>query len=395
MMKTTNLNFSPYYLGSLIRENSMKRGFMAGSPFTAALLTLALGVQVLGPGAPVAWAANTPTKPAAPKPVAPRPATPPKPAAPVVQGTTQLAGGVATVGKTYTLFLGTTDAINYTIRKAEYSVGHFYKGGEDDIVPAGYKALILHLTIQNPQKQERGISGGSIRFTGVDSKNQSVSGDGPWFDEATHSEVSLLLKPGQKIDVYTRIVLAADVSLPKLIVDDANNKVWRYDLKGQVTPLDAPFADPAVKDGSAALDEIPGKAGVFYPAVLDLRVDKVDAPATVPEGMDVGSDQRVVVVYLTFHNANLVPQSMVPGAAYSFAASLLDQDGIGADYQHLYLGTRDRELGGDLPAGKDASARVLFAVGNDVVPTTLKLRLGGGLRFYTIALPPLPAKPAP
>ena len=174
-----------------------------------------------------------------------------------------------------------------------------------------------------------------------------MSGDGPWFDEATHSEVSLLLKPGQKIDVYTRIVLAADVSLPKLIVDDANNKVWRYDLKGQVTPLAAPFADPAVKDGSAALDEVPGKAGVFYPAVLDLRVDRVDVPATVPEGMDVGSDQRVVVVYLTFHNANLVPQSMVSGAAYSFAASLLDQDGIGADYQHLYLGTRELWVGLD------------------------------------------------
>ena len=312
-----------------------------------------------------------------------------------MQGTQQLAGGAAVVGKTYTLFLGTTDAINYTIRKAEYSVGHFYKGSEDDIAPVGYKALILHLTIQNPQKQERGISGGSIRFTGVDSKNQSVSGDGAWFDEATHSDVSLLLKPGQKIDVYTRIVLAGDVSLPKLIVDDANNKVWRYDLKGQVTPLAAPFANPAVKDGSAALDEIPGKAGVFYPAVLDVRADKVDVPASQPDGMDVGSGQKVVVVYLTFHNANLVAQSMAAGPAYSFAASLLDQDGLSTDYQHLYLGTRDKELGGDLPAGKDAGVRLLFAVDKDVVPTTLKLRLGGSLRFYAIALPPLPAKPTP
>ena len=328
-------------------------------------------------------AAGTPVKPA------------PKPTVPVVQGTQQLAGGVAVVGKTYTLYLGTSDAINYTIRKAEYSVGHFYKGDEDSMPPQGYKSLILHLTIQNPQKQERGVSGGSIRFTGVDSKNQSVSGEGGWFDEATHSDVSLSLKPGQKIDVYTRIVLASDVSLPKLIVDDANNKVWRYDLKGQVTPLSAPYANPAVKDGSAALDLVPGKAGVFYPAVLDLRVDKVDVPAKVPEGMDVGSDQQVVVVYLTFHNANLVPQSMVPGAAYALAASLLDQDGIGVDYQHLYLGTRDRELGGDLPAGKDASVRLLFAAPKDVVPTTLKLHLGGGLRDYAIALPPLPAKPAP
>ena len=85
--------------------------------------------------------------------------------------------------------------------------------------------------------------------------------------------------------------------------------------------------------------------------------------------MDVGSDQRVVVVYLTFHNANLVPQSMVPGAAYSFAASLLDQDGIGTDYQHLYLGMRDRELGGDLPAGKETSVRVLFSVGASTLST--------------------------
>ncbi|WP_425147254.1 hypothetical protein [Deinococcus sp.] len=362
------------------------------------LSALAASLLLMSPvlASSVLAAGTTPVKPAPvmPSPVKPTPAKPaaPKPAVPVVQGTQQLAGGVATVGKTYTLFLGTTDAINYTIRKAEYSVGHFYKGNDDDIAPVGYKALILHLTIQNPQKQERSISGGSIRFTGVDSKNQSVSGDGPWFDEATHSDVSLSLKPGQKIEVYTRIVLAADVSLPKLIVDDAGGKVWRYDLKGQVTPLSAPFADPAVKDGSAALDEVPGKAGVFYPAVLDFRVDKVDVPTTVPEGMDVGSDQKVVVVYLTVHNANLVPQSMAAGPAYSFAASLLDQDGIGADYQHLYLGTRDRELGGDLPAGKDASVRVLFAVGKDVVPTTLKLRLGGGLRDYAITLPPLAAK---
>ena len=65
------------------------------------------------------------------------------------------------------------------------------------------------------------------------------------------------------------------------------------------------------------------------------------------------------------------------------------------DYQHLYLGTRDRELGGDLPAGKDASVRLLFAAPKDAVPTTLKLHLGGGLRDYAIALPPLPAAPAP
>ncbi|AZI42996.1 hypothetical protein EHF33_09795 [Deinococcus psychrotolerans] len=345
-----------------------------------AVLGLALLTQVtLGAGS---LAAGT-TKPAG------KPAAPPASTSPAVQGTQQLAGGSAVVGKTYTLFLGTTDAINYTIRKAEYSVGHFYKGDEDDIRPEGEKALILHLTIQNPQKVELGISGNSIRFTGVDSKNQSVAGDGAWFAEATHSEVHLQLKPGQKIDVYTRIVLAGDVSLPRLIVDDANSKVWRYDLKGQVAPLAAPFANPSVKDGSAALDEVPGKAGVFYPAVLDVRVDKVDVPASQPDGMDVGSNQKVVVVYLTFHNANLVPQSMVPGAAYSFRASLLDQDGISVDYQHLYLGSRDKELGGDLPAGKDAGVRVLFAVDKDVVPTTVKLRLGGGLRFYAVALPPI------
>ena len=347
-------------------------------------------------------AGTTPVKPAPakpspvkPSPVKPTPVNPaaPKPTVPVVQGTQQLAGGAATVGQTYTLYLGTSDAINYTIRRAEYSVGHYYKGDEDGMPPEGYKSLILHLTIQNPQKQERGISGGSIRFTGVDSKNQSVSGEGGWFDEATHSDVSLSLKPGQKIDVYTRIVLASDVSLPKLIVDDAGSKVWRYDLKGQVAPLSAPYANPAVKDGSAALDLIPGKAGVFYPAVLDLRVDRVDVPAAQPEGMDVGADQKVVVVYLTFHNANLVPQSMAAGPAYSFRASLLDQDGIAVDYQHLYLGLRDRELGGDLPAGKDAAVRVLFAVDKDVVPTTLKLHLGGGMRDYAIVLPPLPSKP--
>lgn len=362
-------------------------------PWQHTLLTLALAVLVLGPAAPVAWAANPPVvtpaapKPAPPKPAVPKPVTPVKPATPVVQGTTQLAGGVGQVGATYTLFLGTSDAINYTIRTMEYSVGHFFTDEEDHMAPAGAKSLVLHLTIQNPQKVELHISGRSIRFSGVDSKEQAVEGDGAWYDEQGHASINMSLKPGQKIDVYTRILLTSDVSLPKMIVDDRNNTVWRYDLHGKVAPLPAGVVDPASKDGSVALDLPTGKAGVFYPENFDVRLDRAEFVATVPDGLDVPGGSKVLAVYFTLHNPNTVTQSLVPGSAYTFRSSVADQDGLSTDYQQLYLASRDKTLGGDLQAGKDTTARVLFVVDKDVIPKTVQIKMGGGSRPYVITLP--------
>lgn len=303
----------------------------------------------------------------------PTPVTPSS--APSVQGASQLSGGEGVLGQTYTLFRGDS-ALNYQITKLEWSVGNYLYDSpskNDYMVAPDKKALVISLTIQNPNKTERSVDGSSIRFTGVDSKNSNVSGDGYWYEQGTLRPVSLSLKPAQKVVVFTRIVVDADVSLPKLIVDDSNNAVWRYDLRGKVAPLPAPFADPSVIDGSSALTVFPAQIGVYYPAVTNFKLDKVSY-STEPwfDGSTPPEGGRWLVLYFTVKNIAKAPTGIYGGYGL---ISFTDQDGIESRKSDwIYRASRDANLEEiDLQSNQEVQARALIGVPSGVQPKKVRL----------------------
>lgn len=289
----------------------------------------------------------------------PTPAAPSN--APSVQGTSQQNGGDGVLGQTYTLCKG-GNALNYQITKLEYSVGNYlYDGGnKNDILAPDKKALVIYFTVQNPQKTEIDVNGNRIRFSGVDSKNQNVSGDGYWYEQGTLREVSSTLRPAQKISAFTRIVLDNDVSLPKMIVDDCGNAVWRYDLRDKVAPIPAPFADPSVLGGSSALKIFPAQFGAYYPGRTNFRLDKLEY-STAPwfDGSNPPEGGKWLIVYFTVQNPTKQPQSFGQSAL-----SFLDQDGIESSQSGwVYRASRDTGIGDiQLPANQEIQLRALAEV---------------------------------
>ena len=85
---------------------------------------------------------------------------------------------------------------------------------------------------------------------------------------------TMSLKPAQKVDLYTYIVVAAGGEIPKLIVKRGDGPVLRYDLRGKVKALPAPFADPSDSTGSTALKEVPAQMAAYAPTgVFDVKVE--------------------------------------------------------------------------------------------------------------------------
>jgi hypothetical protein len=292
--------------------------------------------------------------------------------APSVQGTAQQNGGDGVLGQTYTLCKGTDSAINYSITKLEYSIGNYlYDGGDkDDLLGSDKKALIISATVQNPINAEQYVSGSKIRFSGVDSKNQNVEGDSYWYEQGTMRGISINLRPGQKVNIYTRIVMDSDVSLPKLIVDDCNNAVWRYDLRGKVTPIPAPFADPNVPDGSSALNFFAAQYGVYYPGRTNFKLDRVEystAPwfdgSTAPEG------GRWMILYFTVKNTTKAPIAIYGVGGLSF----LDQDGISSRISDWsYFASRDSAFSLELQPNQELALRALIEVEKGIQPKKLR-----------------------
>lgn len=177
-------------------------------------------------------------------------------------GTAQLPGDLGVIGQVYKL--RTSSPLYFRLNSAEYSVSQLRFGRGIVIPKADEKLLILHFSVQNPQKVEVLVRFDSLRFTAVDATDVNHEGKGMLGDEKTHGDLNMRLKPAQRIEAYACIVVPASGVIPKLMVlpGTANDgPVVRYDLRDQVTPLPAPIADPADPSGATALETVPAQLG--------------------------------------------------------------------------------------------------------------------------------------
>lgn len=304
-------------------------------------------------------------------------------ASPGVQGAGQLKGGDAQPGKTYTLNMGTLQALNFTLNKLEYFQGRFLTdpGTNDErdyLRDSGKKLVILHFTVQNPQKTKVFLRGDLLNIMGVDSNNKDVKrvyGSGI-YDEITRKSANMDLQPAQKLNLVSILELDSRASLPKLMVETnkQTRAVWRYDLKGKVSPLNDPFRDAAVQDGSAALDQgIPLTLNAYLPArEVDFKVTEVKYSTEPLLGKVAPADGKLLVVNLSFRNPHFRPFK-IGNAFPPVRLKLFDQDDMaGGEASKFFLASRDQELSGELAQNKEVQARVVVTVPAGMDPRRLE-----------------------
>ena len=294
---------------------------------------------------------------------------------PATQGTTQLAGDVGEIGKTYTLALGLPDALNFTLTKLEYSAGHFVLEDED-LITRDNKFLILYATVQNPQKSGE-VGANKVSLSGVDSNNKTIIPVQNWFDLKTRKATYIGLKPGQKLEIFTYIPLDNGASLPKLIVNNVN-KVIRFDLTGKIKGLDSVLADP--KTPNIALETLNGTLGEAYPGYhFDFTIDGFAYSDSSTGGVAVPDGGRLLVVNFTIKGTG--PKKVGFGG-YNMVSTLSDTDHQIINLEALLLASRDAEFNTTLSAGQSSSGRFIYALANAQNAATVDFRFGdnGGSR---------------
>lgn len=178
----------------------------------------------------------------------------------IVLGTNQMAGDDGKLGLTYTI--GKQNPMNVTLTGAEFTVERFNCGGYALAPGKDEKLLILSYTVHNPNKEITHYDSGTLKFTTVDQEDVNHEGSNLVTRREGTDALSFDLKPAQKIECRTAIIVPAKGTVPKLIVAHASGgAVLRYDLRPILKPLAAPFAG----EGMDALSEIKANVGEYMP----------------------------------------------------------------------------------------------------------------------------------
>ena len=285
-------------------------------------------------------------------------------------GTTQLKGEYADLGSTYTL--GKISPLNVTLTSVEFSVGQLVIGDSLHYPKADEKFLVLHYVIHNPQSQEVFVRWDTFNITAVDSKNENHEYEQNSGVEKTNSNFEMDLKPGQKISVFSYIAVPAELDIPKLIFKSDDNLVLRYNLKGKIKPLSAPYADPADSTGATALKKVTAKTGEFYPiGVFNFALNSTSFSNKEIEDFELEEGNRYFVINATIKN-------LAPCESYirwdTLVPTLSDSDGVDLDsYRAMLLASRDKPVDTDLKPGQEVKVRLFFEVPSDIVLKTLSV----------------------
>ena len=294
----------------------------------------------------------------------------PPPVKPPTKGTTQMAGAEAQLGTAYTI--GQNEgAINFTLDSAEFRVQRVSVGDESVAPKAEEKLLVLNYTVHNPNKELLSYDWGTLSFTAVDVQNVNHESINKVGRIGTNETIALELKPGQKLGVFTAIVVPAKGVVPKLIVKHVNGgPVLRYDLRKVVKALAAPFAEPADASGATAASEIAAEAGKYYPLLgWDAKLVS-SAYAAGPLGEnEAGDGKRFFVATIALKNGTSAPISYDTS---TFTPLLITADDEKVEFANILLKTTRNETAmGELKPGQEYTARFVFALPKDIAAKTL------------------------
>lgn len=294
-----------------------------------------------------------------------------------VAGTGQLPGGWGEFGKEYTLGEGSS-RMNIAVKSAEFTGSRVYVGDRTFYPKAGEKLMVIRYTIHNPQASDMSASWSTFGFTAVDATDQNREYS-QWVGAETNSQkLDMYLKPGQKVEAYTYIVVPAAGEIPKLIVLGSGKSVLRFDLRGKVKPLSAPFADPSDTTGSTALAKVPAQMGVWYPTGgFDFRLDSAQFTTGPIRENNPAEGKRYLVLNASIRNKMRSSESL---GWSRYGLKLATSEGNAAWNQWLLQSGRDEGLSKYLDPDEETKGRYYFEIYSNETPQTLTVQEAGDCR---------------
>ena len=280
---------------------------------------------------------------------------------------------------------GKSSPTNFALRSAEFVAPRVRIGEETYYPKAAEKFLVLHYTLHNPQKTERSAGWDTFDIMAVDATDTNREFSQQVGQESNSSKLDMYLKPAQKVDAYTFIVVPTQGEVPKLMIKSSDGLALRYDLRGKVKPLPAPIADPTDTTGSSALAEVPSQTGTYYPTGLsDVRLDAASYTNQGLHDIELSAGMRNLVLTVTVKNQSAEAQNVDWS---KFNPKLRTEDGVNVAWnQEILYSTRGDTLDTELVPGQEIQARFFFEVRSDTNAKTFFLTEGQEGRCYAFDL---------
>jgi hypothetical protein len=244
------------------------------------------------------------------------------------------------------------------------------------------KLLVVHFNLHNPQPTERGVAWNTCSFTAVDATNSNREYPQDIGVESNQERLNLSLKPAQKIDAYTVIAVPAQGEVPKLIVKSLDELVIRYDLRGKVKGVAAPFADPADKSGASVLADVPAVVGTYYPVgTWDVRLDSAMYTTNAIKEEAPENGARYLVLSVMVKNPTKSATSL---GWNTFRPKVRATDGENLAWnQEMLYANRDETLGTNVEPGQEVKARYYFIVPSGSTAKQFSIQLDDEARRFT------------
>lgn len=301
-----------------------------------------------------------------------------KPPARQVAGTAQLPGDNGKLGQTYTL--GKEYRLNFVLTGVRYGKVRWSHGDDTAAPNQSQKLLIVDFQAQNPNKETTSLGAGVFKLTAVDGQGANHEGEFGVVQKGRAAEFETSLKPGQRADAETAILVPAEGPVPKLIVAHrSGGGVLRYGLRGLVAPLPKALSP----NGVDAPPLVKGEAGVAYPL---LKADATVGATAFKAGRFGDLGEREGSVFMT---TRLTLVARTPGRlAFQVHGEAADADGERYPSIDLQKASAEAEIGGIGEAGEPLECRMLFFVPKGA--RIAKVRIWEGdddLRSTTVEVP--------
>ena len=307
---------------------------------------------------------------------------PPKPALTTL-GTAQMPGAACELGKGYSL--GKISPLNVCLVSVEYRIQRIATYEVNSAWPeAGKKLMVLHFTIQNPLAREQQFDR-AIKWTAVTADDENIETAHAYFEPRPGKPSSYgkgVLKPGQKVAVFSVLTVPSAGEIPKVIAANAaesNALVARYDVRKKGKGIAAPYGD-----GSATpLETVNGALGTLYEVGnFDVTVYKLEVgPRLIDEIEHFPVNEGEAYVLVTYSAANRNWEGL---QCNSFGGTWLGatiQDAEGIKYTACNANFRTSSLVPSLdltmPFGDSATFRKAFIVPVNVALKSLILQDAG------------------
>ena len=159
------------------------------------------------------------------------------------------------------------------------------------------KLVVLKYKIINNQPHGLNMGPRAANLTLVKGKGRYAAGLSPMWFEKNDREV----RPGEGVESTVAIEVPADLEDPELLVQLSGGSEFKYDLEGQIRPMQGKFAGPGGKTASNECKVAVGESAEF--GSFDIKVlGSQDIPDSPDYSLDLQPGEHLVGVTVELKN---------------------------------------------------------------------------------------------